>query len=103
MKQTVPPWKMEVKKRPLLHSDQCTYCKETGHWENECSHCTRMCEWSKKSNQLNKGRYQPELYWTGKSRIRLGRTGLPDPGLLAAYGGNEVRGPINNFYGGHQS
>ena len=62
-----------------------------------------MCEWSKKSNQLNKGRYQPELYWTGKSRIRLGRTGLPDPGLLAAYGGNEVRGPINNFYGGHQS
>ena len=35
VKQTVPSWKGETKKRlPLCH-DQCTYCKETRHWRNE--------------------------------------------------------------------
>ena len=60
VKQTVPPWKGEVKERPLLYLDQSTYCKETGHWKNECSHHRRMCEWSKKFNQLNKRKHQPE-------------------------------------------
>lgn len=80
VKQTVAPWKGKDKKRLLLHLDQCTYCKETGHWKNECFHCRRMCEWSKKFNQLNKGRYQPEpviqdfIGLAGKNQTRKDQT-----------------------------
>ena len=36
VKQTVPSWKGETKKRPPLRYSKCTHCKETRHWRNEC-------------------------------------------------------------------
>ena len=60
VKQTVPSWKGETKKRlPLCH-DQCTYCKETRHWSNECPHHRGTSKGLKKFSQPNKERYQPE-------------------------------------------
>ena len=65
MKQTVPLWKGETKKRPPLCYDQCTHCKETGHWRNEHPHCTGTSKGSKKFSQPNKERYR--LRWLFKT------------------------------------
>ena len=61
MKQTVPSWQWETKKRPPLRHDQCAYCRETGHLRNECPHCRRTAKGSKKFSGPNKERYQCEL------------------------------------------
>jgi hypothetical protein len=37
--QSAPQWKERPNGRTLLCQDQCAYCKEIGHWKNECSHC----------------------------------------------------------------
>ena len=60
MKQTVPSWKGETKKRPPLRHYQCAYCKEIGHWRNACPHRRGISKGSKKFSQPNKERYQPE-------------------------------------------
>ena len=61
MKQTVPSWQWETKKRPPLRHDQCAYCRETGHLRNECPHRRRTVKGSKKFSGPNKERYQCEL------------------------------------------
>ena len=59
VKQTVPSWKGETKRPPLCH-DQCAYCKETGHWRNECPHSRGTSKGSKKFSRPSTERYQPE-------------------------------------------
>jgi hypothetical protein len=36
--QLAPPRKGRPNGRTPLRRDQCAYCKETGHWKNECPH-----------------------------------------------------------------
>jgi hypothetical protein len=35
-KQSAPPWEGRPSGRTPLRRDQCAYCKEIGHWKNEC-------------------------------------------------------------------
>jgi hypothetical protein len=36
--QSAPPQKGRPNTRVLLQQDQSAYCKEIGHWKNECPH-----------------------------------------------------------------
>ena len=107
MKQTVPLWKGETKKRPPLRHYQCAYCKETGHWRNERPHRRGISKGSKKFSQPNKERYQPEQAVRNLVSLagadRLGKTGLPDPGPLGVQGHDESSEPISDFYSGYWS
>ena len=107
VKQTVPSWKGETKKRSSLSYDQCAHCKETGHWRNECPHHRGTSKGSKKFSQPNTERYQPEQAVQNLISLAgadgLGKTGLPDPGPLGAHSHDKSRGPINDFYGGYRS
>ena len=53
VKQTIPSWKGETKKRSSPRYDQCTHCKEIGHWRNECPHLRWTSGGSKKFNLPN--------------------------------------------------
>ena len=67
MKQNVPSWKAETKKRPPLHHDPCTYCKETGHWRIECQRHRGPSKGSKKLGQPEKK--GTSLSWPSKTLL----------------------------------
>jgi hypothetical protein len=59
-KQPAPPWKGRPNGRTLLQLDQCTYCKEIGHWKNECPHCKGPASQPNKITPGKKTGWQPE-------------------------------------------
>ena len=89
------------------HTTTSAPIAERPDWRNECRHHRGTSAGSKKfSHPAKKGTSLSWLSKTlspGQSRIRLGKTRLPDPASPGAHGHDESRGPINDLCGGYRS
>jgi hypothetical protein len=58
--QTAPPWNGRPNGRTPLWQDQSAYCKEIGHWKNECPCCRETTSEPNKITLRKKTGWQPE-------------------------------------------